>query len=297
MSNRPLLSRRSFFALQAAALAAALPACGGSAEQDSATPAPEQRTSPRSIDEIRESGKLRVGIHSDNKPFGFVGQGGYYVGINGYFCIYLPYKIGVGIEYVAIDAPDRYDALARHDVDLALTEMSPADERSDEVTFTRQLYHMQLSLASPNTAPITDVSQLAGKELIVCEGTYAAQYARETWPDVTLRPYQTFTDSHVALEEGHGAALLGDDLGLLAWLKAKKGYTLSMRGIGSARYVAPAVVAGNDELRDLIDKAASDFISSGYSKKGYEKYVKPTITENQVAVLCSNDDASKTQQE
>lgn len=293
--NRPLLSRRSFLGLQAAALAAALPACSSGDGQGNAAPSPEQRTSPRSVAEIRESGMLRVGLYSDNKPFSFVGQNGYYVGIDGYFCIYLPYKIGMGIEYVALDAPDRYDALTSHDIDLALTVMSPADERSDEVAFTRPIYHMQLSLASPSASPITDISQLAGKELIVCEGTYAAQYARETWPDVQLRPYQTYTDSRIALEEGRGAALLDDDLGLLAWLKVKKGYTLSMRGLGSARYVAPAVVAGNDELRELIDRAASDFISSGYSKKGYEKYVKPTITENQVAFLCSNDDAEATQ--
>ena len=283
------LSRRAFLGMPAAMVGLALSSCGA-ADEDAATPAePEQRTA-RTVDEAYRSGALRVGLHSDNRPLSFLNTKGVYVGLDGYFSTYMGGSARIGIDPIAVDAQNRYDLLTTHEVDVCLAEMSPDDERSDEVLFGRPIYRLQLGLCSPTSASITSVEQLAEKELIVVEGTYAAQWARATWPEVTLRPYTTFTDSYVALQNGLGAAVLADEVSILGWLKGKSGFSLSMRGLSEPRYIAAAVAAGNEDMLGFIDDLTSDFISSGFSRTAYNKYVKTNITEDYGSMLCKNDE-------
>lgn len=283
-----ILSRRSFLGLQAATLCTMLSGC--SAGHDEEPPAETTPAAPRTLDEIRASGMLRVGLYSDSKPLSYINSKGNFSGLDGYLCPFITEHSGLGIDYVAIDPPARYNELTSGAVDVCLAEMSPSDASSDDVTFTRPVFRLQLGLASPSSHPIESVEQLAEGELIVCEGTYAAQYAQDIWPEVKLRPYQTMTDARVALEGGKGIALLADEIDLACWTKSHKDFALSMKAIGDPRYVAPAVAAGQDELLSLLDDILSKFISGGYSRKAYDKLVKPYVPDGYDSMLCKNDE-------
>lgn len=269
---RHTLTRRSFVSLQAAALVSLLSGCAPGAEEDA-----RKGGGPlRSLEDIRENG-LRVGVCSDEMPLDYIGSRGNYDGYAKHFCLYLSEDTGIGVEYFAMDPRDRYSMLESHEVDLVLTSMSPADARADAVLFAHPLLHLALGVVSPKSAPVDRVEQLAEKELIVCEGTYAEQYVKGCVGDTKLKSYPTLTDAYLALEGGHGAALVGDELGILAWLKGKDDYVLSLRDFTAPRDYAPAMAAGSDDLRVLLDGVVDGFISSGNSKKAFEKYIEKNI--------------------
>ena len=57
-----------------AATALALAACGAAEEEDSST-----GSGTRTVQEIKDSGKIRLGVFSDKAPFGSVDSNGDYV--------------------------------------------------------------------------------------------------------------------------------------------------------------------------------------------------------------------------
>ena len=54
----------------------------------------------RTLDEIKDSGKLVVGVFSDKKPFGYVDENGDYQGYDVYFARRLAEDLGVDLELV-----------------------------------------------------------------------------------------------------------------------------------------------------------------------------------------------------
>ena len=187
---------------------------------------------PRSLDEIAGSGFVRVGITSDDRPLGYISMRGNYAGYDYYFSLFLATRVGVGeVRCVAVDPKERYEALQSNRVDVLLVGASPDDEAGDGVAYVRPLYVQRLCVVSPEGAVVDSSEKLSQGELIVCEGTYAGRYAERTWPDVTLRRYETHTDTWHALEEGRGIGVLTDEVSGLSWASgAEEPFGGGMRG-------------------------------------------------------------------
>lgn len=274
-SNQTMLSRRAFIGAQALLLAS-LAGCGSAAETPQTDDVP---SSPRSLDEIVGSGFIRVGITSDDKPLGYISMRGNYAGYDYYFSLFLATRVGVGeVRCVAVDPKERYEALQSNRVDVLLVGASPDDEAGDGVAYVRPLYVQRLCVVSPEGAVVDSSEKLSQGELIVCEGTYAGRYAERTWPDVTLRRYETHTDTWHALEEGRGIGVLTDEVSGLSWASgAEEPFVCGMRGIGDEHPVCPAVAAGQDALYDVVDQAVKVFHKSEYGEKAYADYVEKLV--------------------
>ena len=54
----------------------------------------------RTLDEIKESGTIKIGVFSDKNPFGYVDENGEYQGYDIYFAERLAKDLGVEVEYV-----------------------------------------------------------------------------------------------------------------------------------------------------------------------------------------------------
>ena len=61
-------------------------------------------------------------------------------------------------------------------------------------------------MVSPESAQITDVSQLDGKTLIIAKGTTAETWFEKNAPNVKLQKYDQYADAHNALLDGRGDA-------------------------------------------------------------------------------------------
>lgn len=208
----------------------------------------------RTLDEIKDSGKLVVGVFSDKKPFGYVDENGDYQGYDVYFARRLADDLGVDLELVSVDAPNRVEYLTSAKVDVILANFTVTPERAEVVDFALPYMKVALGVVSPDSALITDVKDLEGKTLIVSKGTTAETYFAENHPEVTLLKFDTYTEAFNALLDGRGDALSTDNTEVLAWALENPGFTVGIESLGSLDTIAPAVQKGNDTVKAFIDE-------------------------------------------
>lgn len=226
-------------------LLGSLAGCAGESEGSSA--------SFRTLDEIKESGKIVIGVFSDKAPFGYVDENGEYQGYDVYFAERIGKDLGVEVEYVSTDPASRVEYAATGKVDIILANFTVTEERAQQVDFALPYMKVMLGVVSPDDSLITDVEQLDGKTLIVVKGTTAETYFEKEHPDVTLQKYDEYADAYNALLDGRGDAFSTDNTEVLAWALSNPGFTVGIDALGNADTIAPAVQKGNTTLLDWLN--------------------------------------------
>lgn len=171
----------------------------------------------RTLQDIKDSGTLVIGVFSDKKPFGYVDENGDYQGYDVYFARRLAQDLGVELKLVSVDAPNRVEYLTSAKVDIILANFTVIPARAEVVDFALPYMKVALGVVSPDSALITTAAQLAGKTLIVSKGTTAETYFAENHPEVRLLKFDTYTEAFNALLDGRGDALSTDNTEVLAW--------------------------------------------------------------------------------
>ncbi|OZG67302.1 cysteine ABC transporter substrate-binding protein [Bifidobacterium eulemuris] len=260
-------------------MAGSLAACGPSAgtPSDSASDDATATTSAtaRTLDEIKESGVLKVAVFSDKAPFGYVDANGDYAGYDVVFAERLAEDLGVEPEYTSVDAAARVDVLTSNKVDVVLANFTVTDERAEKVDFADPYMKVSLGIVSPESAVISDVSELDGKTLIVVKGTTAETYFEENYPNVTLQKYDQYADAYNALLDGRGDAFSTDNTEVLAWAKSNEGFTVGVTSLGDVDTIAPAVQKGNTELLDFINDEIAALADENFFHNDYEETLQP----------------------
>ncbi|MDE6435458.1 MAG: transporter substrate-binding domain-containing protein [Lachnospiraceae bacterium] len=93
-------------------LASALTGCGSKNATDTTVElknpasdtaeAANSETVYRTVDEIKESGTVNIGVFSDKSPFGYVDENGEYQGYDVYFGNRIGEDLGVQINYICL---------------------------------------------------------------------------------------------------------------------------------------------------------------------------------------------------
>lgn len=239
--------------LSLAIVASLFTACKSNNTTDKgATPSTTGTNTPagtaRTLEEIKKSGKVIIGVFSDKKPFGYVDENGDYQGYDVYFGNRIAKDLGVEVEYVAVDPASRVEYLQTAKVDIILANFTVTQERAEKVDFALPYMKVALGVVSPDGALITDAEQLKGKTLIIAKGTTAETYFTENYPDVKLLKFDQYADAYSALLDGRGDAFSTDNTEVLAWAIENKGFTVGIESLGSLDSIAPAVQKGNTEL-------------------------------------------------
>ena len=233
----------------------------------------------RTLDEIKESGKLVIGVFSDKKPFGYVDENGEYQGYDVYLARRLAEDLGVELELVSVDAPNRVEYLQSAKVDIILATFTVTAERAEVVDFALPYMKVALGVVSPDSALITDVSELRGKTLIVSKGTTAETYFTENELEVNLLKFDTYTEAFNALLDGRGDALSTDNTEVLAWAIDNEGFTVGVESLGSLDTIAPAVQKGNEALLAWINDEIVALGEENFFYADYEATLKDVYGE------------------
>lgn len=250
--------------LAAAALAIGiLSGCGEKGTEAAATAAAEETAAAsqadgkaiyRTVDEIKESGKVVIGVFSDKNPFGYVDEYGSYQGYDVYFAERIAKDLGVEIEYVSTEPASRVEYLETGKVDIILANFTVTEERAQAVDFALPYMKVALGVVSPDDALITSPEELSGKTLIVAKGTTAETYFTENYPDVNLLKFDQYTEAYNALLDGRGDAFSTDNTEVLAWAIQNEGFTTGIESLGDIDTIAPAVSKGNQSLLDWLNE-------------------------------------------
>lgn len=260
--------------------AAAQEAAAGAATDAQAAPAEVQAqaqdTVYRTLDQIKESGTINIGVFSDKNPFGYVDENGEYQGYDVYFARRIGEDLGVEINYVSTEAANRVEYLETGKADIILANFTVTAERAEKVDFALPYMNVALGVVSPDSRVIKDLSELGpDDQVIVISGTTAETYLIDNNPEIKLQKYDTYANAKNALENGNAAAWANDNTEVIAFALQNPGYTVGIPSLGSQDTIAPAVSKGNETLLNWINEEIKALGEENFFHKDYEE----TLTE------------------
>ena len=239
----------------------------------------DSQSQARTVEEIKESGKIVIGVFSDKKPFGYVDSNGDYQGYDVYFGNRIAKDLGVEVEYVPVEAASRVEYLVSNKVDIILANFTVTEERKEKVDFTLPYMKVALGVVSLESQLITDVEQLNGKTLIVSKGTTAETYFTENYPDVNLLKFDQYSEAYNALLDGRGDALSTDNTEVLAWALENEGFKVGIESLGNVDTIAAAVQKGNQDLLDWVNHEIVELGKEDFFHAAYEETLAPVYGE------------------
>ncbi len=235
------------------------------------TEQPTAQTTARSVEQIKSSGKVIIGVFSDKKPFGYVDSQGDYQGYDVYFANRIAKDLGVEVEFMSVEPASRVEYLVTGKVDIILANFTVTEERAQKVDFALPYMKVALGVVSPESALVTEPEQLNGKTLIVSKGTTAETFFTKNYPDVTLLKFDQYTEAFSALLDGRGDALSTDNTEVLAWAIENKGFKVGVETLGSLDTIAPAVQKGNKSLLDWLNNEIKELAKENFFHKDYDE--------------------------
>lgn len=231
----------------------------------------------RTLDEIKKSGKIKIGVFSDKNPFGYVDENGKVQGYDVYFAKRIAKDLlgsEDAVDFVYVEAASRVEYLKSAKVDITLANFTVTDERKEQVDFALPYMKVALGIVLPQKAEITDVNQLKGKKLIVVKGTTAETYFSKNYPDVSLVKFDEYQEAYDALLDGRGDAFSTDNTEVLAWAKQNKGFVVGVESLGDIDTIAPAVQKGNTELLNWLNDEIKSLAKENFFHKDFDATLK-----------------------
>lgn len=275
--------------------ATSLIGCGASKSADESAKGTES-TVYRTVDEIKESGSINIGVFSDKSPFGYVDENGEYQGYDVYLGNRIGKDLGVDVNYVSTEAANRIEYLQTGKVDIVLANFTVTEERAEEVDFALPYMNVALGVVSPEDKPITSLDDI-GKddEVIVISGTTAETYLEKNNPEIKLQKYDAYAAAKTAFENGNGVAWANDNTEVIAFSIQNKGYTVGIPSLGNADTIAPAVTKGNESLLNWINDEIVELGKENFFHKDYEETLLDTYGKDyeETLVVEGGGDAAK----
>lgn len=269
--------------------------CGASKSADESAKGTES-TVYRTVDEIKESGSINIGVFSDKSPFGYVDENGEYQGYDVYLGNRIGKDLGVDVNYVSTEAANRIEYLQTGKVDIVLANFTVTEERAEEVDFALPYMNVALGVVSPEDKPITSLDDI-GKddEVIVISGTTAETYLEKNNPEIKLQKYDAYAAAKTAFENGNGVAWANDNTEVIAFSIQNKGYTVGIPSLGNADTIAPAVTKGNESLLNWINDEIVELGKENFFHKDYEETLLDTYGKDyeETLVVEGGGDAAK----
>ena len=236
------------------------------------------------IEQIKQAGKVRIGVFSDKPPFGYVDAQGKSQG----FDVEIGKAIENKVEFVLVDAANRAEYLLSKKVDIILANFTVTAARKEVVDFANPYMKVALGVVSKNGEVITNLEQLKDKTLIVDKGTTADIFFTKNYPNIKLLKFEQNTETFEALRDGRGDALSNDNTFLFAWAKQNPGYTVGVKSFGDQDVIAPAVRKDAPDLLNWLNTEIVKLSKEGVLKQAYEKTLLPvygdSVSESDIAV-------------
>lgn len=253
----------------------------------------KEKNSYRTLDEIKESGTVNIGVFSDKNPFGYVDENGTYQGYDIYLANRIGKDLGVKVNFVSTEAANRIEYLQTGKVDIILANFTVTEERKEEVDFALPYMNVDLGVVSPDNKVITGLEGWKkGEQMIVISGTTAENYLMKNYPEIPLQKYDSYATAKNAMENGNGAAWANDNTEVIAFAKENPGYTVGISALGERDTIAPAVVKGNETLLKWLNEEIRGLGKEQFFRTAYEKTLADTYGEeyrDELVVESGND--------
>jgi len=127
--------------------------------------------SAQTVEEIKNKGKLTVGMLVDFPPFGITTADGKPDGYDADVAKLMGKHMGVEVEIVPVTGPNRIPFLLTNKVDVLVASLGITEERAKQVTFSKPYAAIEIGLLAPQKTAIKGPEELSGKRVGVARAS------------------------------------------------------------------------------------------------------------------------------
>ncbi len=228
-----------------------------------------------SLEEIRKSGIVRIGVFENQPPFSKL-EGGKFDG----FEVNLAQKIGnkilngipnANIKLMPIKADERITALQQNKVDIVIATLTITNERKKLVDFSTPYFSVNIGVLTPTSSGIKSIEDLKDKKILTEHGTTGEIFFKEKGFETIS--CATAGECYKRLKNGEGDGFANDNLIVLAFAVLDTDYEVNIKNLGKADFLGIAVQKNNKELRGFIDSSLIELSKEKFFKEAFENYL------------------------
>lgn len=231
------------------------------------------------LQQIKDSGTLKVGLEGTYPPFSFVDNDGKLAGFEVDFSEALAKELGVKAKL----QPTKWDgilaALESKRLDVVINQVTISEERKKKYDFSTPytISGIQALTLKKNEGSIKTAADLAGKKVGVGLGTNYEQWLKDNVPKAIIKTYDDDPTKYQDLRVGRIDAILVDRLAAFE-LVAKAKDTAVTGEAFSRQESGVALRKGEPELLEAINKAIDTLRANGTLAKLSQKWFNADVT-------------------
>ncbi|MEU5672381.1 ABC transporter substrate-binding protein [Micromonospora sp. NPDC047762] len=246
----PALTRAAALGAVTILAATALTACGDDSSSDAGA-------NPYGL---AQSGVLRAGTLTDAPPNVYL-EDGKFTGFDNDLLTAVAGKLGLTVEFVGTDFSALLSQVNNRKFDVGSSSITITEARKKTVDFGNGYDFGYFGLDVPAGSPITGFDQLAGKRVVVVQGTVQDDYA--TGKQLNPVRVPDYNGAINQLKAGTADAWIAPaEIGEKSAADSKGKITVAAKQLSPAP-TAYAVAKGNDKLREALNKALDEVIADG----------------------------------
>ena len=237
--------------------------------------------------QIKEKGKLVVGTASGFPPYEFIDTSKAektVVGIDIALAQKIADKIGVKLEVQDMNFSAILSSLAAGKVDIALSGITPTDERKKTVDFSDVYLNDQniILVRKEDVGKYTKLSDFYGKKIAVQKSTQQEQLAKDNLKDAQVVSLDKVANALMELQQGKVEGVPAQKVVSAQYLITNPGIVDS--GVifeGTDSTSAVAIPKGNDDLVKIINEVIAESKKAGDFEKWTQEYAALAVANAQ----------------
>ncbi|MGB7085043.1 MAG: transporter substrate-binding domain-containing protein [Phormidesmis sp.] len=169
-----------------------------------------QRSVQATLDQIRESGQVKVAVPSDFPPFGFVNPRMQPIGYDIDMAKEIAQGLGAELEIIPVVGGYRIPFLQTDRVDMIISSLGKNDERDLIIDFSEPYAPFFSAIYGGPTAEISEIEDLEGRSIGVAQGSLEdleISKLTESLSDIDIKRYANNSLTASALVSGQVEAI------------------------------------------------------------------------------------------
>lgn len=232
-----------------------------------------------SLDEIRKSGTLRVGVFGGQPPFSTLRDGNF-EGFEVEFAKKISNDLFNGkeakIEFSEVLASERVEALRNNKVDMVIATLTITQERSKVIDFTSPYFAVNLGILTrveDNIHTLADIRNIR-KPILVESGSTGEAYFKKH--GVSTIECEKVSICYKTLKENKDVVgFANDNLIVLAYPVVDKSVEVNIKNIGRTDFLGIGVQKGNKELLNFLNDELIKLSKEGFFKNSFDNFINP----------------------
>ncbi len=169
------------------------------------------------LSDIKDRGKLVVGVKNDYRPWGFLDASGDIVGMEIDLAGDVATRLEVELELVPVVASNRMEFLQQGRIDLIIATLGDTPQRREVIGMIEPNYYAGgTNVLAPKSAGLTEWTDLKGKDVCAIQGAYYNRRVTQEY-EPNLLAFAGIPEATTALRNGNCVAFVYDN----TWIESQ----------------------------------------------------------------------------